>query len=211
MRQRAQRADTFVLGGDIFDFRWTTLSSVDRTVDAAAHWLRELVESAPQCQFHMLLGNHDHHDCLMKQLRHLDAAHENLAWDPYFLRIGDSIFLHGDAADGKATHQGLIDARTRKPLHKKRGQTANLLYDAVVRTGAHRTLPVVAYPNRRTTKRLLRYLRDVGHGPETGIRHVYFGHTHRALDAYECEGVLFHNGGAPIRGVPFRIVAATAT
>ncbi len=206
LRAAARKADTFVLGGDIFDFRWTTLASVDRTVDAAAKWLGELVTSAPRCQFHMLLGNHDHHGCLMKRLDRLAAWHENLSWDPFYFRRGDCIFLHGDAADGDATHGRLVQARTRRPHHKKQGAAANLLYDAVVSAHVHRTVPAIAYPHRRTAGRLLNYLGDIGHTYDAGVRQVYFGHTHRALDAYELAGVRFHNGGAPIRGVPFRIV-----
>jgi len=210
MKQRARGAHTFVLGGDIFDFRWTTLASVDQTVNAAANWLRDLVESAPRCQFHMLLGNHDHHGCLIKRLQKLADEQENLSWDPYYLRLGDSIFLHGDAVDGDATHDGLVQLREGNPKHVKRGPTANMLYDTVVQTGVHRAAPVVAYPKRRTARRLLEYLEDVGHGAAAGARNVYFGHTHRPLHAYEYRGVRFHNGGAPIKGVPFRIVAAEA-
>lgn len=207
MRRLAQRAGTFVLGGDIFDFHWTTLDSIAHTVDAAEHWLSDLVGSAPHCEFHMLLGNHDHHGCFMQRLGKLAGAHENLRWDPYFVRLGESLFLHGDAADGDATHAGLQKAR-RSKLHAKRGRTANMLYDAVIQTGAHRPVPIMAYPKRRTARRLLKYMHDIGHGPKTGTRNVYFGHTHRALDGYQYGGVNFHNGGAPIKGVPFRIVPA---
>ena len=66
----------------------------------------------------------------------------------------------------------------------------------------------VVFPTRLVVRRILRYLRAIGHGPETGLRHVCFGHTHVPLSGYRYEGVQFHNGGAPIRGVPFQIMEA---
>ena len=55
----AARASTFVLGGDIFDFRWSTLPTADETVRHAIRWLDDLVASHPQCDFHFIQGNHD--------------------------------------------------------------------------------------------------------------------------------------------------------
>jgi UDP-2,3-diacylglucosamine hydrolase len=208
IRAHARGADTFVLGGDIFDFRWSTLEGFSRTLDAATNWLDDLVTSAPDCQFHFLLGNHDHHPAMIEGLTALGDAHENLSWDPYLLRMGESIFLHGDAADGDGTHGRLVRSREAAEHHRQRGPTASAAYEAVLRTRVHRTVPVIAYPKRRTAKRLMKYLEEVGHGKQSGVEHVYFGHTHRPLHAYRHDGVHFHNGGAPIKGVPFRIVAA---
>ena len=44
----ARRARTFVLGGDIFDFRWSTLGSVETTVRARTAPRRPL----PPCNRH---------------------------------------------------------------------------------------------------------------------------------------------------------------
>ena len=73
-----------------------------------------------------------------------------------------------------------------------------------------RRKPVKAYPRRGAARRLLGYLKEKGQGGETGVQNVYFGHTHRAVHDYGLDGVKFHNGGAPIHGVPFRIVQADA-
>jgi len=207
----AQQSETFVLGGDIFDFQWTTLQTIDQTIAAACAWLTELAQSARECQFHMLLGNHDHHDDFVEHLDALSRREPNLAWHPYYFRWGDSVFLHGDCADGDATHAGLEVARRKRHRNQKRGPTANLIYDVFMRSGLHRPVPAVAYPKRRTARRLLAYLNEIGHGPETGVAHVYFGHTHRSLDHYRYGGVTFHNGGAPMKGVDFRIVTADVT
>ena len=208
IQYHANRARTMVLGGDIFDFRWSTLKDFHHTIDAATEWLDTLVCGAPRCQFHFLLGNHDHHASLIGRLELLDTKHENFSWDPYLLRLGNSVFLHGDAADGDATHDRLVQSREGGGHHRQRGPAASAAYEVVLRTHIHRTVPVVAYPKRRTARRLLKYLDEVGQGAESGVQHVYFGHTHRPLDAYHHAGVHFHNGGAPIKGVPFRIVGA---
>jgi UDP-2,3-diacylglucosamine hydrolase len=36
----------------------------------------------------------------------------------------------------------------------------------------------------------------------------YFGHTHRSMADYQFGGPTFHNSGAPIKGVKFRILEA---
>ena len=56
----AARANVFVFGGDIFDFKWSTLGSVETTAAAAADWLRELVTPHGGCEFHFILGNHSY-------------------------------------------------------------------------------------------------------------------------------------------------------
>ena len=49
-------------------------------------------------------------------------------------------------------------------------------------------------------------LYDIDQGTHNGLRHVYFGHTHKAVSGFEYEGLIFHNGGASTRGISFRIV-----
>ena len=71
---------------------------------------------------------------------------------------------------------------------------------------ADRIAGKVAHPRRRAVHRILGYLSRIHHGPETGLEHVYFGHTHDALQDYRYRGVTFHNPGAPMPGLAFRIV-----
>jgi UDP-2,3-diacylglucosamine hydrolase len=51
-------------------------------------------------------------------------------------------------------------------------------------------------------------LTEIGHGRDTGVRNVYFGHTHLPMSDYVYRGVAFHNGGASIHGNPFHILRA---
>ena len=41
---------------------------------------------------------------------------------------------------------------------------------------------------------------------QRGATNVYFGHTHHAMSNYEQGGIFFHNPGAPIRGLDFRVL-----
>ena len=75
-------ATTVVLGGDIFDFRWTTHPTIEYSVHVAVQMLACLVRGNRQCQFHYVLGNHDHH-------------HEFLGRSPRFYPLLAAICLLG--------------------------------------------------------------------------------------------------------------------
>jgi UDP-2,3-diacylglucosamine hydrolase len=203
----AKSADTFVLGGDIFDFRWSTLRSTAHTIDAAIAWLEELVLPHPHCQFYFVLGNHDCNRNFVARLERLAADTPNLLWHEEYIRLGHSLFLHGDAADGEHTSPSLL-ARRQKWHHdeKRRGPVKNLIYDVVVETHLHRVVGKLVNPQARVAARIVNYLGDIGHGPHNGLRHIYFGHTHVAMSHFPFGGLMFHNGGAPIKGLEFRIV-----
>ncbi|MCH7959316.1 MAG: metallophosphoesterase [Candidatus Hydrogenedentes bacterium] len=210
IREVAGKADLFVFNGDIFDFRWTTLPTVEETVDAAISWLKELIDQFPDCHFHFILGNHDNLQVFIDALSELTVPTPNLSWHPYYLRIGDVVFLHGDVSDGHADaaalersrEQWLHDHSVRRPIYHS-------IYDVVVRLGVHRAIQRVAYPKPRVARRLTAYLEDVGLGSLDGIRHVYFGHTHGAMQNYEYRDMIFHNPGAPIKGVEFNVLPVT--
>ena len=53
----------------------------------------------PQCHFHLVLGNHDYHQALIDRLAKLEKQVPNLSWHRYYVRLGSSVFLHGDVAD----------------------------------------------------------------------------------------------------------------
>ncbi len=99
IRDKAAQAGAFVLGGDIFDFRWSTAGSPTQSVDAAIGWLDRLVLSNPQCQFHFVFGNHDYNRRFIDALEDYETSVVNLYSHRYLLRLGGSVFLHGDAAD----------------------------------------------------------------------------------------------------------------
>ncbi len=206
----ARRSRVCVLGGDIFDFKWSSLPSTAATVNAAVAWLKRLIEQVPECQFHFVLGNHDDHPALVAQLPGLATAYTNFYWDRFYLRLGDAIFLHGDAADHRVSVD-VLRIRRERFSHDPRRKWAHGLYTLVVRTHLHRVIPLAVYPPATVANRLLKYLREIGHGPENGVRQVCFGHTHRPVQDYHWGGLVFHNGGAPIGRAFYRIVEIQVT
>jgi UDP-2,3-diacylglucosamine hydrolase len=203
----ASLAKAFVLGGDIFDFRWARIPTL-RAVDVAAEWIEELALSSPQCQFHLVLGNHDYHQALIDKLIELEKRVHNLSWHRFYVRLGDSVFLHGDVADKEMDARMLAEAREEWLDARRRGPFLSKLYDVVVMTRLHKSVPHLVYAKRIVVRRILKYLESIGQGPNNGVRDVYFGHTHRKLSNYHYRGLTFHNGGAPIKGVKFRILEA---
>ena len=203
----ASRAEVFVLGGDTFDFRWSHIPIL-KAVDRASQWLQELTSSCPRCHFHVVLGNHDYHQALIDRLVELDRRVSNLSWHRYYMRLGSSVFLHGDVANKVMDARMLAEEREKWLDRRRRGPFASMLYDVVVLPRLHKPLPHLVFAKRIVVRRILKYLESIGQGPGNGVRDVYFGHTHRKLSNYHYRGLAFHNGGAPIKGMKFRIVEA---
>lgn len=205
----AERAQTFVLGGDIFDFRWSTHASPQQSVDAAIGWLDRLASAHQACQFHFIFGNHDYNRRFISALEEYETSQVNLMSHRYVLRLGSSVFLHGDAADRpNMCHTKLEHHRAQYLGDDMRAPLKHLLYSMAVQARLHRVASKLANPKKRVARRLHSYLQRHGYGPEHGAEHVYFGHTHEPLTSYQYGGLTFHNPGAPMAGVPFRIVEA---
>ncbi|MBN1553796.1 MAG: metallophosphoesterase [Phycisphaerae bacterium] len=198
MRAAADKADFFVLNGDIFDFRWTTLDTVETTVHAAMDWLESFARRHPNCRVFYVLGNHDSWEFFTRHLDELEAREPNFQWFPSHVRIGTSLFLHGDLPLG---------LKRRKPFHRRlprksrqRGRFLHAAYDALIFTGLHR-LPGRWYWRRRCAKRFLRALRRERNGFSEGLTDIYFGHTHNVFCDYHFRGITFHNTGSTIQGL----------
>jgi UDP-2,3-diacylglucosamine hydrolase len=206
MQGIAAQAETFVLGGDIFDFRWSTLRKGNSTVDAAIRWLDELVAVNRSCQFHFVLGNHDYNRNFIHALDEFAHSCPNLQWHRYYLRMANSLFLHGDIADQPRLNTSQLHIRRQKWLHDEaRSEFAHWLYELAIQAKLHKVAHLV-HRHRKVTDRILHYVEQLGHGPQSGLEHVYFGHTHCAMSHFPNGGLLFHNGGAPMHGLDFRIV-----
>jgi UDP-2,3-diacylglucosamine hydrolase len=207
IQETAGRAKTFVLGGDIFDFTWSVYSSPQRSVEEAMRWIDRLVGANTACQFHFIFGNHDYNRRFISALEDYERSTVNLTTHRYVLRLDESVFLHGDAAEHpEMCHTKLEHYRSKYLSDELRAPLQHLLYDVAVQARLHRVASRLANPKKRVARRLHGYLQRVGHGPEQGIEHVYFGHTHEPMHGYQYGGLTFHNPGAPMAGVPFRIV-----
>jgi UDP-2,3-diacylglucosamine pyrophosphatase LpxH len=207
----AQESQILVLGGDIFDFRWNRWSNHARTVQESISWLARLLQVNPDCQIHYLLGNHDASQAFVERLSELSQVYANLEWHPHLLRLHDCVFLHGDIIDARLPleedfHDRLDALRQRKEERAPPAKFQHTLYDAAVQARVHRLVAHVANPNARVLTRVTRYLDWAGYSPEVGIQNVFFGHTHRPLDRVLYSGMRFHNPGASIKGLDFRML-----
>ena len=204
--QTAAGCDLLVLGGDIFDYRWSTLASRQATTDAALDWLDRLLDDLPGTELRYLLGNHDHVQPLVDALPGFALVRPRLRWHEYYLRIGPAMFLHGDVADRplrKESSREHFERRRSRSLHhgrRRRGRMSNAAYAALLQTRTQHVVPRVVYPKRVAARRILKYLDLIGQ--RDGVTELFFGHTHRPIDAFRYQGVTFHNPGAPIGAAP---------
>ncbi len=211
IHQAAAESDIFVLNGDIFDFRWSTHASPERTVASAIEWLADLADAAPDCAIHYVLGNHDHYGLLMDALKGFTESRGNFNWSPYYHRLGPALFVHGDVTIRKMTAADLEQYREGWLEDANRGPVANAVYDVAFRVGIHKVIYHIAFPLDQILERLHHYVEDIGHGAAHGVETVYFGHTHVALPAQEYNGVVYRNCGAPMPGLDFHILKAELT
>lgn len=206
IRTAAQEADLFVFNGDTVDFKWSSLPSEAATVRAAIAFFRGFAEASPRCQVHVNLGNHDYVHGFIIALDQLSREVRNFSWHPYYLRVGRNMFLHGDVANRKMDHRKLKRFRAGWSHHRQQGRFRNRVYDAAFRAKAHVAVSRLVFPHKRTLRRVLAYLEDIGHCPKSGVERVFFGHTHVPVSGIHYNGATFHNGGAPMAGMPFDLV-----
>ncbi len=208
LRDRVRQTHTVVLGGDIFDFKWSTHESDERSVEKAVEWTEDLLEQNANCEYHYILGNHDSRPEFVEQLDALASRHPNFTWHRYFARLDNCLFLHGDVADGPLDHARLDSRRQKFERKKKKTGLWHVAYDMAIHARLHR-LVVLSIREMKVLRRINAYVERIGHGLDDGVTDVYFGHTHVDLDGIQYQGLCFHNGGAAIRGMKFRIVETT--
>lgn len=211
LRRAVQQAHTFVLGGDIFDFRWSLHQSLGHAIEDSIVWLNRLLSLNPSCTFHYILGNHDCHPEFVEALSELARSTRRLNWHRHLLRIGNCVFLHGDIVDAKVrpgqNFDSILDAkRLAGELREPPTAFSHVLYDAAVSARVHRLVVQLAKPNELVLRRLTRYLESHRLGQNSGVERVYFGHTHRRLNAVVHAGMKFYNPGATIKGLPFNVI-----
>jgi len=205
------QSHTFILGGDIFDFRWSSYRSHEQSIEQSIRYLKNLLAVNPECQFHYILGNHDALPGFTQRLEELAGSNPKLRWHPHFLRLGSSVFLHGDIIDSKipleADFHELLDARRLRSEERALPHPLqHSLYDAAVQTRIHRVVAHFANSNRKVMTQVADYLSWAKQDRAAGVEQVYFGHTHRPVDRLRYSGLEFHNPGAAIKGLPFRIL-----
>lgn len=203
----AGEGEFLVLNGDIFDFRWSTLPSVDATLDAAVAWLDRWLVAFPDCRFVYVLGNHDGLEAFGDRLAALASVRGNLLWHPSAVTVGSALFLHGDLPLGLGRSRSL-----RGPMPgaiARKGTWAEQCYQVVTAArvpGAAARL----HTRRRCARRILHALRKDPPYALSPITDVYFGHTHAPFSGYRHGGLTFHNTGSAIRGMAGGLLPVTA-
>jgi UDP-2,3-diacylglucosamine hydrolase len=155
-----------------------------------------------------VLGNHDHLPEWTCALDELAGREPRFRWSPFHLRLGNAVFQHGDVSTPGIDPARLPQSRARFAQSRPPSRALERAYDGVVALRLHLLGARLAFPQRAVLRRLSRYLDGVRHEVGDGVRNVYFGHTHIPVDGVEYGGRRFHNGGAAIDGVPFRVLRA---
>lgn len=200
-------ADVLVLNGDIFDFRWSTLSNLEITAARALSWLRALNAAYPKCEIHYVLGNHDCPAFFATQLEALARDVDRFHWHEFGVRLGTALFVHGDCTHRTMDPSGLRRFRADWDNDRQHGRWMTQAYLAVDRLGLTRTAHQCYFPKRTTVRRAMHYLDHAWPGWQEGTRDCYFGHTHQPFSAYQHRGIRFHNTGSAIRGMGFNPLA----
>ena len=196
------RADIAILNGDIFDFFSSTLDSRELTIERALDWLRDKLSRFAQCRFYFVLGNHDCVPLFVNQLHSLAASFSNLQIEPDFVILGDRLFIHGDIVHASGDLQRY---RERFAGRGRKSVWADMLYNLAVWSGLSK-LHAESIPRAKSAARIIDYLRTKAPEKLATVKHIYFGHTHAPFTDFVYEKWLFHNTGAMLRGLNYRIL-----
>lgn len=194
-----------VLGGDIFDFRWSDRGSLEESLSEATSWLRELLSSCGAAQVFYLLGNHDCHPDYVSRLQELDNEYPNFSWHPHHIHLNDSLFLHGDILDAQLDLTRLATYREQFHEAQPKAKLLQRSYDAAIALRLHKLL--VQFRNHPSTicPRLLHVIGQEAELPDSSaVKRVFFGHTHFYCEGLNLDGVRFYNPGAALRHIKFK-------
>jgi UDP-2,3-diacylglucosamine pyrophosphatase LpxH len=199
-------ADVCIWGGDLFDFRWSRVRGESASVDAALRWLDQWHRDFPDTHFVYLNGNHDEHAVFRTRLLEWASQHDRFDAGGECLRIGETLFLHGDVIQGDGSSDAFARYRQSWQAKPVASGLSSHLYQVAVSARVHKAAAMAAHRRRSTCARLLRWLRTMPREQTDGISQIVFGHTHRHLHGYHHGGVQFFNPGATVRHVAFRPV-----
>lgn len=192
-----------VLGGDIFDFRWSDLGGLQQSLEAAKVWMEEFLESTHSSQIVYLLGNHDCHPGHVENLRRLEEQTDRFELHEHHLQMEDCLFLHGDILDASLHIENLDSYRSAFHEAEPRAQWQQRAYNVAVGFRMHKVLVGVRNSPQLTCKRLKKAIDDSELAEPGSVKRVYFGHTHHYCSGTEIDGMQFFNPGAQLRHLTF--------
>lgn len=192
--------DCIVLGGDIFDFKWSTLGDMPSTFRASIEWLQAFLKKTGQSRVVYLSGNHDCHPEFEKTLQDLAAREPRFQWEPFTFRAGDILFLHGDILDAKGPTQDDLMIYRRQFHHPSaRPKIMHRLYDLAVALRIHLVVPQLVRTKHATCQKLLAIVKSQVLAENLSLSRIIFGHTHAPIQDHWIGDVRFDNPGAMLR------------
>jgi len=185
-----------VLGGDIFDFRWSIRGSHELTLVAAIHWLEELLANTGDAHIRFLPGNHDCHPEFLARLAELSQLEPRFDYSEHQLQHGDALFLHGDVLDARGSL-----AKYRAKFHHEEPQTnvKHRMYDLAVGIRLHKLVPLLRHRPEVTSRRLRLLIEALHLATPATFKRVFFGHTHAPVFGHQSQSVRYHNPGAALK------------
>lgn len=197
IKKASRRAGTVVLNGDIFEALYPAINVQD-TTDNAIQLLEELSKDFPETNFEYVLGNHDCVKSFVEQVEEFASSRENVHVHREHLRIGNTLFLHGDLPVRKQ------DLKERE-LVTDPSQVRQSLGGAIIhsfRGAISKTLDDRFFAPKKVSERI--YKQIMKQNPELleGVDNIVFGHTHVPFTDYtlKIDGrkVRFHNTGTGV-------------
>ncbi len=196
MHMQVKDADFLVLNGDIFDFEWTTLESIDKTIFEAVKWLGDLSFQYPDCCIYYILGNHDSLEPFAVLIRKMTHKLTNLKVINTHLVLGSHLFIHGDLPLARKNPW----VRSLKKKVSKRNHFFHICYEYAVKFNLHKIVYSYFSPEY-CSDRIFKALQKYPENFLEQIEHIYFGHTHLPFTEYPHKNYLFHNTGSAINGM----------
>lgn len=196
--------ECIILGGDIFDFKWSTHAHWQASLAAADQWLRDLLDKTGDSQIVYLAGNHDCHPEFLDRLDQLSKKTHRLRWHAHAAQLGDCLFLHGDVLDAGPTVQQLGVYRERYQHTSAQPDFLHRSYDMAVAMRMHKWVPKLHHRQAKTCGKLDRFLLRLL--PDDSLRateRVYFGHTHNPIAGRRRSDKTFYNPGSALKHMPF--------
>ncbi|GIW99529.1 MAG: hypothetical protein KatS3mg111_2862 [Pirellulaceae bacterium] len=199
LRGLSRPEQCLVLGGDIFDFRWSRHGGIRDSSKAARIWLDLLLERTGQAKVIYLPGNHDCHPHFLRYLEALAERTDRFQWHRHWWQLQDCLFLHGDILATRGCEIALDRYRRRFHHHRPPPALLHQTYELAVGLRAHRWVPQLVHRPKTTCRRLLRLIRMLPIESFPEVRRVFFGHTHVPINGLTIDGVEFYNPGAGLR------------
>lgn len=197
------KSDMLVLNGDTFDFRWSTLPSIDQTIIEAMAWIQELSDRFPDCHIQVVCGNHDCRNKYINALIKLSDKNSKICWHEHYLHLENLLFLHGDCDHRHTRFDRFVKRTEPYAAAKKVSNVLSMIYQKADQSGLTGFAQRLTARPKRSAKRVFSYMNGVAPNILDNVEHVYFGHSHVPFTDFKYNGLFFHNTGCAVKNTTF--------